>query len=96
MQYQKIKINKIKLKKDNLIIKDILKRRFIIPIIKGSIDCKIYNEDNQEVCLSNINEGDNITIYTNKQKNDIIKKIIVKNKYVFIMESSESSEDFDF
>ena len=96
MQCQKIKINKIKLKKDNLIIKDILKRHFIIPIIKGSIDCKIYNENDEEVYLSNINEGDNVSIYTDKQKNDIIKKIIVKNKYVFIGESSESSEDFDF
>lgn len=96
MQEHKIKISKIKLNKDSLIIKDILKRRFVIPIIKGSIDCKIYNENNNEVCLSDINKGDNIKIYTDLQKNDIIKKIIVKNNYIFNNESSESSEEFDF
>ena len=67
-------------------------------ILKGSVDFRIYNEDNEEVNLSNIEEGDVIKIQTisikssdlKEQKNNIIKKIIIKNKYVF---NSESSDD---
>jgi hypothetical protein len=74
---------------------------FVSKINKGSIDFKIYNEDNQEVNLSNIEEGDIIYIYTMPiykninliDQNIIIKKILIKNKYIFNSESSNDSYD---
>ena len=72
---------------------------FVSKINKGSIDFKIYNEDNQEVKLSNFEEGDIIYIYTMPiykninliDQNIIIKKILIKNKYIFNSESSNDS-----
>ena len=74
---------------------------FISKINKGSINFKIYNEDCQEVNLSNIEEGDIIYIYTQSiyksidliDKPIIIKKILIKNKYIFNSESSNDSND---
>ena len=96
---EKIKISSMNLTKDLFIITDTNGKIFTGKILKGSVDFRIYNEDNQEVNLSNIEEGDVIKIQTNniksfdlkEQKNNIIKKIIIKNKYVF---NSESSDDF--
>jgi hypothetical protein len=96
---EKIKINSLNLTKDLFIITDTNGKTFTGKILKGSVDFRIYNENNQEVNLSNIEEGDVIKIQTNniksfdikEQKNNIIKKIIIKNKYVF---NSESSDDF--
>ena len=103
----------------------------MIPIKKGSIQCKIFNESNQEVNLSSIKENNLVTIISspkssvikevnivdkmklhkylesnlinneldkseNKEKNIIvIKKIIVKNNYVFNYDSSEEYNEFD-
>jgi hypothetical protein len=96
---EKIKINSMNLTKDLFIITDTNGKTFTGKILKGSVDFRIYNEDNQEVNLSNIEEGDVIKIQTydikssdlKEEKNNIIKKIIIKNKYVF---NSESSDDF--
>jgi hypothetical protein len=96
---EKIKINSVNLTKNLFIITDTNGKTFTGNILKGSVDFRIYNEDNQEVNLSNIEEGDVIKIQTTnikssdlkEQKNNIIKKIIIKNKYVF---NSESSDDF--
>jgi hypothetical protein len=76
--------------------------KFISKINKGSIDFKIYNEDNHQVNLSNINESDIVQIYTNSiyksidliNQTIIIKKILIKNKYIFNSESSDDSVDF--
>ena len=95
---EKIKINSMNLTKDLFIITDSNGKTFTGKILKGSVDFRIYNEYNQEVSLSNIEEGDVIKIQTisikssdlKEQKNNIIKKIIIKNKYVF---NSESSDD---
>jgi hypothetical protein len=96
---EKIKISSMNLTKDLFTITDINGKTFSGKIFKGSVNFRIYNEDDQEVNLSNIEEGDVIKVYTiskknsdlKEQKNNIIKKIIIKNKYVF---NSESSDDF--
>jgi len=76
---------------------------FVSKINKGSIEFKIYNEDYQQVNLCNINEGDIVNIYTTQlyksidliNQNIIIKKILIKNKYIFHSESSDDSIDFE-
>jgi hypothetical protein len=93
MELYRIQIDDFIISTDNIIIK-YKKDKFISNIVKGSIDFKIVNEDNREIPLSYINVGDKIKIYGNKigKNNIIIKKIIIKNKYIF---NSESSEDLD-
>jgi hypothetical protein len=115
----KIKIKSINIDKNNFIIKSEDNLTFISKIIKGSVNFKIFNENDDEVNLSNLEVGDLIQIYEitdsksenkdidkllrlldNKnnnfkkpeQKNSIINKIIIKNKYIF---NSESSENYD-
>ena len=95
MNKYKIKIDKIDITHDVLSIISTTNINCISEIIKGSILCKIYNEDMKEVSLNNLEEGDNIIIYGNINKENnliIIKKIKIKNKYKFI---NESSEDID-
>lgn len=121
----KIKIKLINIDKNNFIIESENNQTFTSKIIKGSVDFKIYNENNEEVNLSNLEVGDLIQIYENnnskpnesndvnkllklldetnynnannylkktEQKNSIINKIIIKNKYIF---NSDSSENYD-
>lgn len=111
----KIKINKIEVIDNNFIIESDNGIVFTAPIKKGSIQCKIFNESNQEVNLSNIEKNDLVTIIgsengsiPDKQKlynylvnnlpneteknNIIIRKIIVKNNYVF---NSDSSDEYN-
>ncbi len=115
----KIKIKSINIDKNNFIIESENNLIFTSKIIKGSVDFKIYNENNEEVYLSNLEVGDLIQVHqlTNskpekkdvdkllilldnknnnfkkpEQKNSIINKIVIKNKYVF---NSESSENYD-
>jgi hypothetical protein len=121
----KIKIKSINIDKNNFIIESENDQMFTSKIIKGSVDFKIYNENNEEVNLSNLEVGDLIQVYENidlkpdennevnkllkllgesnyininnnfkktEQKNSIINKIIIKNKYIF---NSDSSENYD-
>ncbi len=100
---EKIKINSINITKESFIITDTDGRTFTSKIKKGSVNFQVYNQDNQEVNISNIEEGDVIKIQTinkksldkTQQKNNIIKKIIIKNKYVFNSESSDDLETDD-
>jgi len=77
--------------------------KFVSKINKGSINFKIYNEDYQQVNLCNINEDDIVNIYSTPlyksidliNQNIIIKKILIKNKYIFHSESSDDSIDFE-
>ena len=100
MDKHKITISEIKLENNFFIIRDNLGKTFTGKIIKGSVDFKVFNENNEEVNISNIEEGDIIKIYTSgikqsdlkEQKNSIIKKIIIKNKYVFNSDCSSDSE----
>jgi TusA-related sulfurtransferase len=75
MEKHKIKIGKINLENDNFIIISENRQEFFGKIIKGSVNFKVYNETNQEVDISNLEEGDIIKIYTNKkiQKSDLKK-----------------------
>ena len=93
MELYKIRIDDFIISPDHIIIK-YREDKFMSKIEKGSIGFKIVNEDNREIPLSYINVGDKIKIYGNKieKNNIIIKKIIIKNKYIF---NSESSEDLD-
>lgn len=116
----KVKINKINISNNQLLIVSNDNIEFMSPIKKGSVECKIYNELLQEVNIGNLQENNLITIYgfqnnkkklsdnqklynyltnnynennENNEKNIIIiKKIMVKNNYVF---NSESSSDCD-
>jgi hypothetical protein len=123
----KIKIRKIDLNSNNFRIESDDGKLFITSIKKGSIQCKIFNESNQEVNLCSLEENslltiigsemkdpklsDEHTLYNylinnlennepkkneNKEKNIIvIKKIIVKNNYVFNSDSSDEYNQFD-
>ncbi len=100
MDKNKIKIKQIKIENNLFIINDADGNSYTGEIIKGSVNFKVFNEDNHEVSINNIEEGDVIKIQVlntqlkdlHKQKNSIIKKIIIKNKYVF---NSESSDEFE-
>jgi hypothetical protein len=93
MEKYKIKINKLEILNDTLIINN----KFTANIIKGSVNFIIYNQAYEEINLSSLKENNLITIYgvQKKTKNIIIKKIIVKNNYVFHSDSSEELSDFD-
>ena len=101
MEKNKIRIDKIQITNDLFIINSTCGHIFTSKINKGSVEFNVYNEDEQEINISNIEEGDIIYIvsFPNKkidikeQKNSIIKKILVKNKYVFNSDSSEDLED---
>lgn len=88
----KIKIRKIILNSNNFIIESYDGEIFEVPIKKGSIQCKIYNESNQEVNLSSIEENSLVTIIKNSI---VIREIIVKNNYVFNSDSSTEYNEFD-
>ena len=96
----KIKVKKIDINDKKLsIISQNNDKIFISPIIKGSIKCKIFNESEEEVNLGNLEENSIIKIYGVNEKNQenknivIIKKIQIKNTYIF---NSDSSEDIDY
>ena len=117
----KIKIKLTNIDKNNFFIESENNQTFTSKIIKGSVDFKIYNENNEEVYLSNLEVGDLIQVYQltdskpekkdidkllnlldknnnfkkPEQKNSIINKIVIKNKYVFNSESSENYDNFD-
>jgi hypothetical protein len=91
----KIRIKKINIENNIFSIESSDNKLYISDIIKGSVNFKIYNEDQSEVNLSNLEEDAIIKVYgknhiINEKNNIIIKKIIVQNKYIF---DSDSSED---
>jgi hypothetical protein len=107
MKKYKIKIGKILLENNKFVIISEDNTEFISEIIKGSVKFKVFNESNQEVNISNLDQGDIIKIYTsnnqkttdldtkNISKNNIINKILIKNKYLFNSDSSEELEDYE-
>lgn len=102
-QVEKIKINSLNFTKDLFTITDTEGKTYTSQVIKGSVSFRVYNQEDQEVPISNIEEGDVIKIKIlndktrdkTQQKNNIIKKIIIKNKYVFNSESSDDLESDD-
>lgn len=97
---EKIKISSLNFTRESFTITDTEGNTYTSRVTKGSVGFRIYTEEAQEVPISNIEEGDVIKIEIvhdktqdkNQQKNNIIKKIIIKNKYVF---NSESSDDLE-
>ena len=96
---EKIKVNLVNFTQELFTITDTEGRTYTSKVTKGSVNFRVYNQDNQEVPISNIEEGEviKIQIVNDKiqQKNNIIKKIIIKNKYVFNSESSDDLESDD-
>lgn len=118
----KIKISKLDFDLNNLTIESSNGDQFMSQIKKGSVECKIFNESNQEVNLSNLELDSVITIFGSQLKNKItdkdklynylvngpdnpndntekniivIKKIIVKNNYVFNSDSSDENNNYE-
>ena len=70
----KIKINKIDITPNLFTITSHKNDVYTAPIIRGSVDFKIYNENGKEVHLGNLEENDMITVYFNNSNiNSIIK-----------------------
>jgi len=100
---EKIKINTVNFTQESFTITDTEGRTYTSKVVKGSVNFRVYNQDEQEVPISNIEEGDVIKIQIAngktfdkiQPKNNIIKKIIIKNKYVFNSESSDDLESED-
>ena len=92
----KIKINKIDITQNLFTITSHKNETYVSPIIRGSVEFKIYNENGKEVHLGNLDENDIITVYFNNSNINSIIKIKIKNKYVFNSESSDESYDIIF
>jgi hypothetical protein len=69
----KIKIASINFNNNNFIIESENGETFISKIIKGSVDFKIFNENDEEVNLSNLESGNLVQIIGfSKSKDDIL------------------------
>jgi hypothetical protein len=79
----KIKIKSLNIDKNNFIIESDNNLIFTSRIIKGSVDFKIYNENNEEVYLSNLEVGDLIQVYqltdSKPEKKDVNKLLDLLN-----------------
>lgn len=93
MEKYNINVKEINITRDQFTIQGNSNRVFVGSIIKGSVNFKVFNENNDEVCISSIDIGDFIKIYGyENNENIVIKKVLVKNKYIF---NSDSSDDID-
>lgn len=88
MEIKIIKINNIILNENYLTIIGEFNEKYQIDIIKGSIKCKIFNHNNEELYLNKLEEENIIKIYSIKNK---IKKIIILNNYILSSESSDEN-----
>ncbi len=80
------KIKKISIEYDNMFIEFESGDKYYSEIIKGSVKCEIFNEQNKIVPLFYLEDGDLIKmkIFENQ-----IKKIYINSKYQFMSDSSE-------
>ena len=60
---------------------------FYSTINNGSVNFKIFDNNNNELYLCSINIGEKVRLY---YKNNIIKKIIIDTKYSIDLDSSDS------
>lgn len=68
------------------------KNKYYIKIIDGSVDILILNDNNKEIGIEYLEEGDNIEIkYKKEKEKKIVKEIRVES--VYQLNSSSSSED---
>ena len=88
---EKIKIEDIIITINKFIIKT-NKTIYISYINNGSVNFVLLNENNNEINIGNLEVNDIIKIYYNKNNEEnIINKIIIKNKYLL----NSDSENFD-
>jgi|688.fasta_scaffold2323436_2 hypothetical protein len=80
------KIKSIVLDKNKMFINFETGEQYYSKIIKGSVKCKILNEQNKIVSLFYLKEEDLIKIEISE---NIIKKIYITSRYQFISDSSE-------
>ena len=80
------KIKSIILDENNMFIEFETGETYYSEIIKGSIQCKIFNEKNKIVPLYYLENGDLIRI---KILENIIKKIYINSKYCFMSDSTD-------
>jgi len=86
------KIKNIILKENKMFIEFETNEIYYSEIIKGSVTCDIFNEQNKIVPLHYLDNGDLIKIKILENK---IKKIYINSKYQFISDS-DSPEDCFF
>ena len=86
----KTKIDMIDINNNNFIITANNVKYYSI-IEKGSVNFKIYNEAGMEMHLGNLEEGTIVTLYSKK---NMIKKIKIKDNYIFL-ESSDDENELD-
>ena len=80
------KIKSIILDENNMFIEFETGEKYYSEIIKGSIQCEIFNEKNKTIPLYYLENGDLIRI---KILENIIKKIYINSKYYFMSDSSD-------
>ena len=85
------KIENIVFNDDNVII-ECEKKNLKMRIIDGSVDIKIFTNDNDEVGYTILENNDNICVFYESKENNyfIPKKIIIQTKYNLISESEDS------
>jgi hypothetical protein len=80
------KIKSIILDENNMFIEFESGDKYYSEIVKGSVKCEIFNEQNKIVPLFYLEEGDLIKMKISENK---IKKIYINSKYQFMSDSSE-------
>ncbi len=80
------KIKSIVMNENNMLIEFESGDKYYSEIIKGSVKCEIFNDQNKIVPLFYLEEGDLIKMKITENK---IKKIYINSKYQFISDSSE-------
>lgn len=103
MEKYKIKINKLEILDDLLVILSTDNIKFVSPIIKGSVNFNIYNQFNDQLSLNNLEENNLVIIYgipskknqTTIKNSIVINKIIIKNNYTFYSDTSEEISDYE-
>lgn len=80
------KIKNIILNENNMFIEFETGDKYYSEIIKGTVTCEIFNEQNKIVPLYYLEHGDLIKMKILENK---IKKIYINSKYQFMSDSSE-------
>lgn len=92
----KIKIKKININNNDIIIVGSNDIEFYSPIIKGMTQFNIYDENKKIYSLDSIQENDSIKLYYSiMDEKNIIGKVIINNKYMVISDDSIDIDDIE-